>query len=48
MAPIDAEKAMFGVKMSSTQLVGEFDLDFALTDAGWKIARLTGRVIFST
>lgn len=48
MAPVDAEKARFGIKANSSQLVGEFDLEFALTDAGWKISRQTGRVIFTT
>jgi len=28
--------------------MGEFEIDFALTDAGWKIARSTGRIIFTT
>jgi len=48
MAPIDGEKARFGVKASPSQLVGEFDIDFALTDDGWKIARTTGEIIFTT
>lgn len=48
MAPVDAEKAKFGVKASSSQLVGEFYIDFVLTDAGWKIARTTGVIIFTT
>jgi len=48
MAPIDAEKAKFGVKASASQLVGEFDMDFVLTEEGWKIARTTGAVIFTT
>ena len=48
MAPVDAEKAKFGVKANPSQLMGEFDLDFSLTDDGWKIARTTGRIIFTT
>ena len=48
MAPIDAEKAKFGVKASASQLVGEFDMDFVLTEEGWKIARTTGAIIFTT
>jgi len=48
MAPLDAEKAKFGVKANASQLMGEFEIDLALTDAGWKIARSTGRIIFTT
>jgi len=48
MAPIDAEQARFGVKANASQLMGEFDMDFALTADGWKIARSTGRIIFTT
>jgi hypothetical protein len=48
MAPIDAEKATFGVKANPSQLVGEFELEFELTSDGWRISRQTGRVIFTT
>ena len=48
MAPVDAEKATFGVKANPSQLMGEFDIDFSLTEDGWKIARTTGRIIFTT
>ena len=48
MAPADAEKAKFGVKANASQLVGEFDMAFARTKEGWKIARQTGRIIFTT
>lgn len=48
MAPVDAEKAQFGVKANDSQLMGEFDMEFILTDEGWKIARSTGRIIFTT
>lgn len=48
MAPADAEPARFGVQANSSQLVGEFQMDFSLTPAGWKIARQTGRIIFTT
>lgn len=48
MAPADAEPAMFGVKANASQLVGEFSMAFALTGEGWKIARQTGRIIFTT
>lgn len=48
MAPLDAEKARFGVKANPSQLMGEFDIEFSLTDDGWKIARTTGRIIFTT
>jgi len=36
------------VKAIASQLMGEFDMDFALTADGWKIARSTGRIIFTT
>ena len=48
MATADAEPAMFGVKASASQLIGEFDMDFQLTGDGWKIARQSGRIIFTT
>ena len=48
LAPIDAEQAKFGVKANTSQLVGEFTMDFALTESGWKISRQTGRIIFTT
>jgi ketosteroid isomerase-like protein len=48
MALADAEPAMFGVKASASQLIGEFDMDFRLTRDGWKIARQGGRIIFTT
>ena len=48
MAPIDAEKAAFGVKANDSQLMGEFDMEFVLTDDGWKFSRSTGRIVFMT
>lgn len=48
MAPADAESANFGVQANASQLVGEFRMQFSLTEAGWKIARQTGKIIFTT
>jgi hypothetical protein len=48
MAPSDAEPAMFGIKANASQLVGEFYMDFQLTESGWKISRQSGNIIFST
>ena len=48
MSPSDAEPARFGVKADASQLVGEFYIDFQLTEQGWKISRQSGRIIFTT
>ena len=48
MAPADAEPAKMGVKASPSQFVGEFNMDFSLTEHGWKIARQSGKIIFTT
>jgi hypothetical protein len=38
----------FGVIADERQLVGEFEDDYVRTDEGWRIARRSGRIIFST
>ena len=48
MAPVDAEKAKFGVKANPSQFIGEFYIDFSLTSEGWKISRQTGIIVFTT
>lgn len=48
MAPIDAEPAKFGVKANPSQLVGDFQVDFALAEEGWRISLTTGKVVLST
>lgn len=48
MAPADAEPAKFGVKANPSQLLGEFYIDFQMSDSGWKISRQSGKIIFST
>ena len=48
MAPSEAEPVRFGVKANASQLVGEFYIDFQLTENGWKISRQSGKIIFTT
>jgi len=47
-APADASPATFGVQANPSQLIGEFYIDLALTDDGWKIAKQTGKIVFTT
>ena len=41
-----AEK--FGIQANASQYIGEFYDDFVLTDEGWKIARRSGKIVFTT
>jgi hypothetical protein len=45
---VPENKAELGVKANSSQLVGDYLVDFVNTVEGWKIARLTGNIIFTT
>lgn len=44
----DKPAADFGLQANAAQFIGEVYTDFALTDEGWKIARQTGKIIFTT
>jgi hypothetical protein len=45
---VPENKAELGVKANSSQFVGDYLVDLVNTVEGWKIARLTGNIIFTT
>lgn len=42
-----ADEADLGIRANSKQLVGEFYDRYELTDAGWRIASRSGRIVFT-
>lgn len=44
----DNQAEKFGLQANASQFIGEFDADFSHTDEGWKISRLSGKIIFTT
>jgi len=43
-----ASRASQGFVADGRQLVGEFDDEYLLTDAGWRLASRRGRIVFAT
>lgn len=43
----EAKVAQFGVSADACRLVGEFEDEYVLTDDGWRIAKRTGRIVFT-
>lgn len=44
----DNEAEKFGLQANASQFIGEFDADFRHTEEGWKISRLSGKIVFTT
>jgi len=44
----EANRGGAGIVADERQLVGEFEDDYVLADAGWRIASRRGRIVFST